>query len=40
VPATVPGSKSFWTKKWLDLVAVVSEKGSADIFFSLTANDS
>jgi hypothetical protein len=40
VPATVPGSKSFWTKKWLNLVAIVSEKGSADIFFTLTANDS
>jgi len=40
VPATVPGSKSFWTKKWLDLVAIVSEKGPADIFFTLTANDS
>ena len=40
MPATVPGSKSFWTKKWLNLVAIVSEKGSADIFFTLTANDS
>jgi hypothetical protein len=40
VPATVPGSKSFWTKKWLDLVAIVSEKSPADIFFTLTANDS
>jgi hypothetical protein len=40
VPATVPRSKYFCTKTWLDLVAIVSEKGPADIFFSLTANDS
>jgi hypothetical protein len=40
VPATVHGSKTFWTKKWLDSVAIDSEKGSADIFFSLTASDS
>jgi hypothetical protein len=39
-PATVPGSKSFWTKKWLDLVAIVSEKGPADMFYVSTANDS
>jgi hypothetical protein len=40
VLATVPGSKSFWTKKWLDLVAIVSEKGPADMFYTSTANDS
>ncbi|CAC5390818.1 unnamed protein product [Mytilus coruscus] len=40
LPATVTGSKAFWRKKWLDLVAMVRHVGPADLFVTLTANDS
>ncbi|VDI27033.1 Hypothetical predicted protein [Mytilus galloprovincialis] len=40
LPATVTGSKAFWRKKWLDLVAMVRQLGPADLFVTLTANDS
>ncbi len=39
VPTNVTGSKSFWTKQWLDLTAMVSTWGPGDIFFTLTMNE-
>ncbi|XP_071137190.1 uncharacterized protein [Mytilus edulis] len=39
LPASVTGSKGFWKKKWLDLVAMVRKLGPADLFVTLTAND-
>ena len=39
VNATVIGSKAYWEKNLLDLVARVSKFGSGDIFFTLTFNE-
>ena len=38
--STISGSKAYWQRKWLDLVAMVAIHGPPDIFFTLTANDS
>lgn len=40
LPASVTGSKAFWRKKCLDLVAMVRALGPAYLFVTLTANDS
>ena len=38
--ATVIGSKAYWQKQYLDLVARVSAHGPGDIFFTVTFNES
>ncbi len=38
-PTNVTGSKSFWTKQWLDLTARVSTWGPSEVFFTLTMNE-
>ncbi len=40
LPANIIGSKPYMKKKWLQLVAIVSHRGAADIFLTITANDS
>ena len=39
INATITGSKAYWQKQLLDLVARVSKFGPGDIFFTLTFNE-
>ena len=38
--STITGSKAYWQKQYLDLVARVSAHGPGDIFFTVTFNES
>ena len=39
IPPTLPGTKKYWTKEYLDLAAFCERCGVPDFFVTLTAND-
>jgi hypothetical protein len=39
IPPTLPGTKKYWAKKYLDLAAFCERCGVPDLFVTLTAND-
>ena len=40
IPKSITGSKTYWKSKYLDLLAIINEAGIADLFITLTSNDS
>ena len=40
IPLTIPGTKTYWAKEYLDLAAFCERCGVQDSFVMLTANDS
>ena len=40
IPPKLPGTKSYWSKEYLDLMAFCEHQGMPDYFVTLTANDS
>ena len=40
IPPTLPGTKKYWAKEYLDLAAFCERCGVPDFFVTLTANDS
>ena len=40
IPKTITGSKNYWKSKYLDLLAIIENKGYPKLFLTFTANDS